>query len=240
MIISILGSTNSGKTTIACQIAKYLSSNKKNVLLIFSDSITPPLAFISEDNELEEINSIGSIFSSSDINSSIIKKSLTLAKNSNYLAFLGFLKGESEMTYPKVTLDFLNNVYMELEKMFDYIIVDCVSDMNKNELSSLAINKSDLIFRIKEQTLKSITFYKSFENISKFFISEKRVIDILNNYNSEYELHSMFNSINYLLPYCDEVKEQLNQGKMLKKLTSKNGEKYKKEIKKIVEELILS
>ncbi|MDR2773459.1 MAG: hypothetical protein LBC19_01740 [Tannerella sp.] len=66
-ILSVWGSPSSGKTLLSVKLARYIASQKKNVVPVFGDLLAPPLPYVCGENSLECRNSMGNIFAAARI-----------------------------------------------------------------------------------------------------------------------------------------------------------------------------
>src|SRR5690554_1044441 len=96
-IIAVWGSPSSGKTVTGIKIARELSLKKKNVIVVFCDTLAPDLMTVLPHGSIED-KSLGSILSAPEITQkSILKKCITINKN-EYISLLGYMRGENCFT----------------------------------------------------------------------------------------------------------------------------------------------
>lgn len=236
-MLAIWGSPSAGKSTLAIKIAKKLSSQNKNVCLIFCDMTAPMMPCIALENEFEFKASIGSILSANNITDNLIKKNLTILKRSSYLALLGLLEEENEYSYPESTEEQIMILYERLKNIFDYVLVDCTSYISNNMLSIVGLKMADNIIRVANQDAKSISYFVSqnalFKNAN---IIDDKPIKVLNNYNNNI-IEEVFASSDFKFINSEEIKEQFNERALLKNVSSKSGIIFDKEINKLCRRL---
>lgn len=71
------------------------------------------------------------------------------------------LKGENAFTYPKYTIIQAKEFIAELRNMVDFVIVDCSSHLSDDILSTAALMESDVVLRLINCDLKSISYLSS-------------------------------------------------------------------------------
>lgn len=236
-MLAIWGSSSAGKSTLAIKIAKKLSSQNKNVCLIFCDMTAPMMPCIALENEFEFKASIGSILSANNITDNLIKKNLTILKRSSYLALLGLLEEENEYSYPESTEEQIMILYERLKNIFDYVLVDCTSYISNNMLSIVGLKMADNIIRVANQDAKSISYFVSqnalFKNAN---IIDDKPIKVLNNYNNNI-IEEVFASSDFKFINSEEIKEQFNERALLKNVSNKSGIIFDKELNKLCRRL---
>lgn len=236
-MLAIWGSPSAGKSTIAIKLAKKLSSQNKNVCLVFCDMTAPMMPCVALENEFEFKASIGSILSANNITDNLIKKNLTILKRNSYLALLGLLEEENEYSYPESTEEQIMILYEKLKNIFDYVIIDCTSYISNNMLSIVGLKMADNIIRIANQDAKSISYFVSQNSLFKNAnIIDDKPIRILNNYENNV-IEEVFANSDFKFISCEEIKEQFNERALLKNLSSKNGLIFDKEINKLCRRL---
>lgn len=73
---------------------------KRNVILILADMITPPLPYLCVPSDMEQERSLGSILAAAHVTENLIKKNCMFYRKSEHLSIIGMLKGENVFTYP--------------------------------------------------------------------------------------------------------------------------------------------
>lgn len=240
-VLAVWGSPSSGKTTVACQIAKYLSNKKKNVLLLLCDMTAPMLPCICPKNMYESNHSLGSIIAGIKITENLVKQNLNLLKNNNYLGILGLLKGENEYFYPSYNDKQAKELINILRGMFDCVIIDCSSYIVNDILSAVSLMESDDVLRLVNCDLKSISYLSSQLPLLKDnkWDSEKQykiANNIKTNQASEM-IEEVMGNVAFKLPYSQEIENLWLEGNILKDLCLKDSRVFKKEIEKICKEV---
>ncbi len=158
MIIAVWGSGGSGKSIFSTRMGINLSKEKAKILIIYTESMAVDIAWIYP-NEKNFI-SMGDIWQK-DIDIDELYSYLMPADGYNNLAYLSYKPGENLFSYPVFTKFNVSQRLSELQKIFDYIIIDCVSDISSNMLTTVAIEMADIVFRLAGTGLKDSFFFDS-------------------------------------------------------------------------------
>ncbi len=241
VIISVWGSPASGKTTVAAKLAKMLSEQKINTVLVLNDSIAPMFPCIVPPNEIEEEHSLGELLSRVNISQTEVKNHLVLLKRNPYLSILGYLKGENSTTHPPYTHLQVEEMIDSLKEIAAVIIFDCTSSLD-NTLTTTAILNSDFMLNVINCDLKSISFLSSQLSTlyDKGFDADIKY-NILSNVKGGQNSLQMAKSVGKIafeLEHSGEVEEQYLNGDLFEDLTYKNSRNFRKEIKNIINEMI--
>lgn len=240
-IIAIWGSPNSGKTALSVKLARNIYEKTKQVVLVLhTDFTTPVLPVLFPNCKACDIYSVGAALSKTEITQSEILKCVVSPKGIDDLGFLGFKDGENKYTYPK--FDEIRSVLLIvlMGSLADYIIVDCTSDSD-NILSLVALSQADVVIKLSTPDLKSMSFYSSQVTLytdQKYRQNEHiQGIQVLDNdiFLPTEEVKVHFKDVKFELPYCKEIKQQMLDGSMLDKTTSK---RYSKVLNAITERAI--
>ena len=187
MRVSFFGKGGSGKTTVSSSFIKYLLNKKENVLAIDADMnvhlgkvFDMPINIISEQNEeitkfLEPNRNIPIIGTTPPIKTSkfikvskddpFIKKDATI-KNNLMLFTVGTYTEDSvgsDCYHSKLnTLELIYHRLLDTDK--DYVINDSTAGIDSLGTSLFFV--SDINIFVVEPTLKGISVYKDFKNIT--------------------------------------------------------------------------
>ncbi len=102
-VLAVWGSPSSGKTIMSVKLARYIASQKKNVILVLTDMSAPPLPYICPPSDLEAETSLGNILGAAHVDENLIKQNAILHKKNEYLTMLAMLKGEIAFSYAPYT-----------------------------------------------------------------------------------------------------------------------------------------
>jgi cellulose biosynthesis protein BcsQ len=240
-IITVWGSANSGKTTTTMKLAKELSKQKKNVIVVMCDLGSPTLMTVLPNQDIGD-KTLGNILAAPQITQGTILSQCITLRKSEYLTFLGYKQKDNIFSYAEYDRERAVDFFILLRHLADYIIVDCTSNIESDILSATALEMADIVLRHITCDLKSISFYESHLPL----ISDRRFkandhIKILSNikdYEAKSAVVQRFRGVKYQLPYSQELKEQFLSGSLLDTLVSKKSRQYNNTIFQITEAII--
>jgi len=240
-IISIWGNPNSGKTTLSIKLANDLSRQKKNVILILCDNVTPTVSTIMPLTDVKD-KSLGDLLSSMQITQeSILKKCITINKN-DHLSVLGYLHGENERTYAKYSKERVLDLFILLKHLADYIIIDCSSLLSSDILSRTALELSDKVIRLISVDLKAISFYdSSLPQLAERKYDLQSHIKVLSNTRStmpDDSVSNKFGGVLLKLPFTEEIEKQYLEGRLFEKLQDKKSQSYTSSLNEVISLII--
>lgn len=240
-IIAVWGNPNSGKTTFSIKMAVDLSRNKKNVILILCDSMTPTVSTILPFQETKD-QSFGELLSSIQVTQeSILKKCIPVGRN-DYLTVIGYLHGENERTYAKYSKERVVDLLILLKHLADHIIIDCSSNISNDIFSRTALELSDQVIRLITPDLKAISYYDSnLPSLSERKYNLQSHIKVLSNVKPEVPKDTVankFGGIVFELKYQEEIERQWWEGLLFETLQQKKSQSYKKTLLEIQRTII--
>lgn len=146
---------------MSVKLARYIASQKKNVILVLADMSAPPLPYVCPPSDLEAETSLGNILGAAHVDGNLIRQNAILHKKNEYLTMLAMLKGENAFSYAPYTETQARELLSELRKMCEYIIIDCTSNITNDTLSAVSLIESDAVLRLVSCDLKSISYLNS-------------------------------------------------------------------------------
>ena len=217
---------NSGKTTTATQLGKYISTLGHSVLLVFCDANLPPKEYLMADNE--DV-SLGSILSAPELSEKMILKATTPINE--HLGVIGYKKGEMVSDYPHVTEIAVTRFLEKISNMADYILFDV---QNTNDVFSKKIEEvTSATLTVINPNIKSIAYInkKNISNLSKgISLISARDIVVINDYKKGDITEIDMRQKNITLPHDKDLKNAFETMELFKPTKNKN---YTKEIKKL-------
>jgi len=230
-VIAVWGNPNSGKTVNSIKLAVELSKQKKNVVLVFCDSIVPTLSSVLPFEDTKN-RSLGELLSSPQVTQESILESSILIDKNPYLSVLGYLHGENERSYAKYSKERVVDLFILLKHLADYVVIDCSSYFSNDILSRTGLELSDQVIRLITPDLKAISYYDSslpmiaerkynFQNHLKIISSTKAMI-------ASDHVSNRFGGVNLEFPYTSELETQKLEGELFSGLTEKESQKYQK------------
>ncbi len=240
-VLAVWGSPSSGKTIISVKLARYIASQKKNVILVLADMSAPPLPYVCPSSDLESETSLGSILGAAHVTETLIKQNAILHKRNEYLTMLGMLKGENAFSYAPYTETQARELIAELRKMCDYIIIDCTSNITNDVLSAVSLIESDAVLRLVSCDLKSISYLNSQLPLlldNKFNANKQyKAASNVAQFQADENIEQVLGGINFRIPHSDEVYRQFLSGNLFAGLAEKDSKEFRKAVSKIANEV---
>lgn len=240
-VLAVWGSPSCGKTTISAKIAKYLTTLKKNVVLLLCDTTAPPLPLLLPPSEIEIEKSLGSILSAVKISENLVMQNSITVKRQPYISIIGMMKGENRFSYPRYTDRQALNLIEVLREIADFVIIDCSSYIADDVLSTIALTKADCVIRIINCDLKSISYLSSQLTLlaDQKFKTDKhlKIANNIKSIHSDENMEQILGGLAFTLPNCFEVEMQYLSGELLKELSyTKETKEFRRTIQRICEE----
>ncbi len=234
-IITIWGSPNSGKTTLAIKLVNRLSKNN-NVLMLSTDIIAPPIGSLLPYIK-EEIKSLGKLLEMVTLTQEDILKNLITLKNNKNLAFLGYRQGENYKTYAEYTVDRANELIVNLSHLADYLIIDTSSIILSDILAQASLKLADEVIRLCGSDLKAISYFKStiplLADKSYNLSSHIKIIAKINDIEPKSIITNHYGNIFCDLPSTKEIQSQYREGFLLNSLVEKQSQRYNQSLNKL-------
>ncbi|WDV44073.1 ParA family protein [Clostridiaceae bacterium M8S5] len=238
-IITIWGSPNSGKTTLAVKIASMLSKNN-NVIILSTDIIAPPIGTILPYTK-EQNKSLGKLLEMVTLTQEDIFKNLITLKDNKNIAFLGYRQGENYKTYAEYTIDRANELIVNLSHIADYLIIDSSSIIQLDMLSQASLKLADEVIRLCGSDLKAISYYKSIFPIlsdkSYNLSNHIKILAKIEDIEPKSITSNHYGDIFCDLPYTKEIQTQYIEGLLLNKLVEKQSLKYNESLDKLMDNI---
>lgn len=240
-VLAVWGSPSSGKTIMSVKIARYIASQKKNVILVLADMSAPPLPFICPPSDLEAELSMGNILGAAHVTETLIKQNAILHRKNEYLTMLGMLKGENAFTYPPYTETQAKELLAELRKMADYIVIDCTSNITWDVLSAVSLIESDAVLRLVSCDLKSISYLSSQLPLlldNKFNANKQyKAASNVDDFQADDNIEQVVGGVSFKIPHSEEVYKQFLSGNLFAGLSDKSSKDFRKAVAKIANEV---
>lgn len=238
MMISICGSPESGKSTLALKLAQFFLKEKKQVIVVQTDYYTP--TFVTFFPEEEGEGSLGKLLSLPEITQEEILHSILQIKGEENLGILSYAKEETRYHYPEYTKDRAAEVIIQLKHMSDIVLVDCQTAFFEDLFAITALEMADRTLRVISADLKGISYYKScMPLLSDIKFSPEKAIKIIQDVKSTglaAEAADAILGADMTFPYVDEIRQQYREEAILAPL-GKKGKEYEKRIRQLAEGL---
>ncbi len=236
-VLAVWGSPSSGKTIMSVKLARYVASQKKNVILVLADMSAPPLPYICPPSDLEAETSLGNILGAVHIDENLIKQNAILHKRNEYLTILAMLKGENAFSHAPYSEDQAKEFIDVLRRMCDYIIIDCTSNITNDALSAVSLIESDAVLRLVSCDLKSISYLNSQMPLlldNKFNANKQyKAASNIDEFQADENVEQIVGGVNFKIPHSNEVYKQFLSGNLFAGLTEKDSREFRKAVSKI-------
>lgn len=242
-MIAVWGSSGSGKSTVAVSMAAALAKQGKNVVVVNLDMKTPSLPLFLPKAQLGAGNSIGEFLGGDILNYNSLRSKIHIHPQSQHIGFAGLVSGENPISTKiferEKIMDFLRVLD---ESPFNYIIFDCESNTFYDQLTLLALEISDYVFRVLTADVKGYEFEKSaimwMGNSENFAVKRhKRVLNMVRESTAVSAFEHLSGEAHYTLPFAMEVYNRMSAGELIVGCIDKISQKYEAQIEKMVKEV---
>lgn len=220
-MIAVYGNSGSYKTTTSICLARAIAAKDKsaNIIIVGTDS-TKPLLPVIAPFESKFTGSIGKTLSVVDFSEDAIFKNVYMA--TDRVGVLSYNIRENANTYALVSQNRIDDLYVQLRRLVNYIIVDCTADVSRDVLTAKAIINADQKIELLTCDLNGLVFDGSQEPILQ---SEQyslrnciRLLSLDSRFKQdEAAMTNALGRISGKIPYCSKAAEYLNQGVLLTK-----------------------
>ncbi len=220
-MIAVYGNSGSYKTTTSISLARAISTKDKsaNVIIVGADS-TKPLLPIIAPFETQFKGSIGKTLSVVDFSEDAIFKNIFMA--TDRIGVLSYNIRENANTYALVSQNRIDDMYVQLRRLANYIIIDCTSDVSHDVLTAKAIINAEEKIELLTCDLNGLVFDGSQEpilqseqyslhNVIRLLSLDSRIKQ------DEAAMTNALGRISGKIPYSAKAAEYLNQGVLLSK-----------------------
>ena len=234
MLISVWGSMGTGKSLFSTIMGKVLSDSGKRVLIVYADlqSNDTPCFYPDE----KEMTSMGNLWQTEPDDEEMLKYMMT-TENDN-LAYLAYSPGENIYSYPVFTKYNIVNIFARLSVFFEYIIVDCSSDLNGGVITLTALEMSDKVIRLMGAAGKDCLYFMANIPIisdSRFNLDDHiRVLSDIKQGEPADVYEKKYENISYRLYHDERIYAAYLEGRLFKN----NDSAYEDTVKKIISENI--
>ena len=243
-MIAVWGSPGSGKTTLSVKLAEVLynrSRGKNSVIVVFTDIVTPSIPVVFPNFRAEDVYSIGTVLSKPDFFADDVVSNMVMAKDRMNIGYLGYKDSENSHSFPEYNEGRAKYLYDILLGIADYVIVDCMSLPDANNLTKVALENADQKVILWTPDLKSMSFRMSqLKTFDCRGYMKERDFSVMNVSRQEFELAAAdavlhLGKIDVTVPYCAAITEQYIEGVLFEPLKDK---KFIQAIKAIAERTV--
>ena len=214
-IITVAGSSDSGKTTAALKFAQEIHESKSGSVIFLSPDIqVPVMGFLFPHCKESDLYSVGKTLDKTDIFKEDVQKSLVTVKTMKNFGILGYKAGETYYSYPRPTEDKIYALFRACKELADYLVVDVSSDED-DLISAMAVSEAETVVQMITPDLKCMTYYSSHNTVYKNL--QEKIIKVMNiNDRDLYlpiaEVKEHFKNVQFTLPYSRALKQQAITG----------------------------
>lgn len=228
-IIAIMGSPSSGKTMTSIKLATALAGHKKTVVIVALDGNCPVIPYVLPSQVRHDV-SLGDLLHSDDLDESNIQKACISVPDHTFIKILGYRLGETGVSASE---EQITSLIQRLQESFDFVLLDCTCVFEDNS-NKVAILLADILLQLGTATTKGLTYYASAD---QYYDMADRGIFIVGNYQSNQDKAGMskaYGEVQYILPYCEELSQQLLEVDLFAPLKEGASKDYKEEIDHIL------
>lgn len=233
-IITVCGGSGSGKTTVAANLAYLLSQNA--IVGVLSTNMTFGSIQYLLGTEIEGNHGLYELIMSKDD----ISKAFTPCKDNKNLFIMSLANRQDCLVLAdeesSLSGDEAKALILEMRDMFQFLIIDCETEIN-NPLSVYSLTYANGIINLIKPTVIGIEFHNSYKALfSALKIDNSNIIHIANCEKNFVGVRITERStgikLTSAIPYCREIEKAENMGVPVCK--EKNGEFYR-EMKRIAD-----
>ena len=235
-VITIWGSSGSGKSMFSCILAKALTQNKRKAIIISADISIPMLPVWLPEQIIQTNASVGQVLSSVEIDTSLVASHVTVLKSYPFIGLMGYSVGENPLSYPEIKYTMVHQLINSAAKLVDFVILDCSSNMT-NIFTPAAIEAGDIVVRILTPDLKGINYLKSHKPLlgdERFRYNEHITFaGLARPFHAIDEMGYIIGGWDGLLPYSKEIDRCATEGCMFEAIQYCNP-KYTSSLNKLL------
>lgn len=239
-IISVWGSSGSGKSLVAVALAHLFNQKKKSAIVVSSDRTTPMFSCYLPFNKFDEKNSLG-VLLNSGIDASSLKNKLHCNDKAKDTAFLSFGTGESSQLYPMIHSGKLESLIMLLSEYADYIICDLSSNFITEKSSMSILNYCDVTLQLLTADNMGVAFLDTYFPLIEKQEENKLQLTAISNYftYSPKDIIAKERNIKYVLPHSKELYLSFLSGNLLTSASDSEARVFFNNLEEIVERIEL-
>ena len=238
-IITVWGSPRSGKTSFSLKLGQALyEKTRAAVVVLFCDITTPSIPILFPNFKTTELFSVGTVLSKTDIFANDVVANLITIKERANLGFLGYKNKEKKFSFPEYDGCKVNELFLAISEVADYIIVDCESVPTSSVLSDFSMRNAGKCIKLCTPELSSIGFYQSQNGImlAGGYYPEQ-TLTVMNIPSPDLMMLASDAAVHigkteYTLPYSQSVRDAYLEGRLYGQIQDK---KYVRAVERIAE-----
>lgn len=216
-IITVWGNPGSGKSVFCAALARELTIERDRALIISGDTQTPMYPVWLPSRSVEPRYSIGHIFSSTEVNKSLLSSKMQVYEPYPFIGVLGFAAGEHPLSYPEPTAEFTEQLLDEAAKLVDFVIVDAGSQV-ASYFAATAIECADITACVLTPDPRGVAYFKAQAPLlhdSRFHLRDHlRFAGLARPFHALDEMERVVGTLDGILPYKKEVERTVASGEI--------------------------
>lgn len=239
MIITNYGSSATGKSTFSASLAMAIAqANPRATILLINYSTDVPMHAIWETSrEIPRTYSMGYLFENEEIDQKALVKSIVTLNDNKNIGTLSFCLGDSPLSYKDIEYKQVIQMLKAAEQLVDYVIVDCGSNLLKDETAA-SIEMANCLNVFLSPDPNGVVYLKTarlmYENNPKFMVGNTNyLIGPCRTFHAVKEMKEALGIKAYEIPYNNEIAVKNCEGNIFG-VYKASPRKYKSIIKKIL------
>lgn len=239
MIITNVGCSGTGKSTFSVSLAQAIAqANPRSTILLINYSVDVPMHAVWETNrDVPRTYSLGYLFENQEISQKTLTKSIVTLESNRNIGTLSFCLGDSPLSYKDIEYKQVIQMLKAAEQLVDYVIVDCGSNMLKEETAA-SIEMANCLNVFLTPDPNGVVYYKTFKLMygsnAKFLVDNTNyLLAPCRTFHATKELKSALGINAYEIPYNTEIAVKNCEGNIFG-VYKASPRKYKSIIKKIL------
>ena len=218
----VWGSSGAGKTITALALGAAFAKQRKDTLILSTDTCTPALPlYLPRRTDLKSNNSIGGMLEEEHVTEASLKDRIHRHPKSERLFFMGYVSGETPTTYKQPDESTFLRFFQMLEHSpFQHVIVDCVSNPIYDVLTLFSLEAADAVVRVTTPDIKGYEFLKAqlawMENSESFRAGQHiKLENLVLPLTPQKEAAALFGGFDFSLKYTRQAAERMMAGELL-------------------------
>lgn len=240
-LITIWGSSASGKSVTALSLAAVLAEQNKNVIVFNSDKLVPALKMYCPNQDINSNHSIGPLLMSGRYDDSIFAEKLIPHPDCEYICFAGMAPSDTYITYNNFERVFVIQMINKMANLADYVIIDGCSNPIEDTMTLTGLEISDFVIRTITADVKGLIYLKSarhmYQEDKYHFNDHITVLGNIRDVSPVSEVISVSSKYDYTLCYAPEIENRFIAGELMKNFKTSAGRSFEKNIRRLAERI---
>lgn len=242
-IITIWGSSGSGKSVLAISLAAVIAEKQKNVIVFNDDKLVPALKMYCPNEVIDGRMSVGPLLLSGRYSDVDFAERLVNHPQSEYISFAGMAPTDTYISYS--SFERANTIQManKMAQLADYVIIDGASNPIEDMMTLIGLEISDMIIRCITADVKGVLYLDAARTIyreTKYRFDQH--ITVLGNVRAVSpvsEVISVSGQYDYTLGYAPEIENRFIAGELMRDFKTSRARAFEKQIRKMTGGIIV-